>query len=497
MTKKLVIGVDIGTTSAKSVLFEQNGTVVTESEKPLSTVHPKKGWAEQCPLEIEKAVLSTLRQVVEQATKSGHQISSIGLSAAMHTLICVNENWEPLSPSIIWADGRSTEQAERIKQSEVGHLLYQRTGTPIHPMSPFTKLIWMKENENKAYLEAKRFVSIKEFITGRWFQQAAVDYSTASATGLFNIHEFTWDQVALDLAGIKIEQLSKPVEPTYQFTGLNPTLAVQLGLPQDIPFVAGGSDGALANIGLGAIHPGETALTIGTSGAIRQFSHTPVLNKNQSTFCYAFSKNSWIVGGPSNNGGNILNWVRSIFEDEQLNAMSYEKLFEMIESVEVGSNGLLFLPFLNGERAPIWNSNIRGSYIGLSIEHQKKHIIRSTLEGINLNLLMIDNLVSQSNEEEQSIYASGGFARSSCWVQMIANIFDKEVRLPESHQSSAWGAAWISLLSIGEVESLSSIKTSIPFQTAIQPNEHEKQLYKSIYKEYKELYDRYKNLFTT
>ena len=500
--KQFVIGLDIGTTSAKAVIFHKNGIVLAENEQPYPVKHPEPGWAEQDPVLIEEAAIKALRTAIINGKINGKNILSVGLSSAMHSLICIDNKWDALSPSITWADGRAISQADNLKNTDKGTSIYLRTGTPIHPMSPLTKLIWMRENRIEAYEQAKRFVSIKEFLTGRWFDTASVDYSIASATGMFDIETLSWNEEALELAGISVSQLSTPVEPTFIFQGMHPSIAERIGIPADIPFAAGGSDGPLANLGIGAIDPGETAITIGTSGAIRQMNAKPRTDEKQQVFCYAFSKERWILGGPINNGGIVLQWLNDVLGQETLetainkNEDPYTIMLSAAEKVAPGANGLLFLPYLNGERAPHWDANARASFIGLSMHHHKSHMVRAGLEGVLFSLLSVSAALRQLTGETNTLYASGGFARSSFWVQMLADIFGQDIHLPMSHQSSAWGAAWCSLLAVNEVNTFQEIKEHIPMRDTIKPHMETHQTYTELYQVYRSLYDSLKPTFT-
>lgn len=501
MTKEYVIGLDIGTTSAKSVVFQKNGEVISENEQSYPVFHSHPSWAEQDPLVIEQSAILAIKHSLQNKGIKGDQITSVGLSSAMHSLICVDEQNNPLSPSITWADGRSDEQAIALKGSTLGTEIYLQSGTPIHPMSPLLKFIWMRETDYEPFLKATKFLSIKEFLTSRWFGIDAVDYSIASATGLFDMKNKKWNEQALTLAGIHSDQLSKAVPPTFIFQGMDEAVANQMGVPIDLPFVAGGSDGPLANLGIGAINPGETAITIGTSGAIRQMTNRPRTDEQQQVFCYSFTDDLWIVGGPTNNGGIVLQWLKDVLGqiavDDVLDQGSdaYSSLLRAAEDVPPGAGGLIFLPYLNGERAPHWDAKARGAYVGLSMDHHKEHMTRAGLEGVLFSLLNVSEALNRLAGKTATLYASGGFARSPFWVQMLADIFGQDVHLPQSHQSSAWGAAWMSLLAVSEVTDLASIKQHIPMKEVVHPNEGNERIYQNLYPLYKNLYDALKPTF--
>lgn len=500
MKKSFVMGLDIGTTSAKAVLFNFQGQVIQESEISYPHRYPQAGWAEQDPDEIEQAAITAIHHTLEKSALDSKEIVAVGLSSAMHSILCLDQSGKPLSPLITWADQRSSLQAERLK-NENGIDIYHKTGTPIHPMSPLVKLIWMRETKYEPYLKAHKFVSIKEYLIYKWFGKYIVDYSVASASGLFNIHNFQWEKEALHLAGISAEQLSTPVPPTEVCKGLSPSIAGAMGLQQETLFVLGGSDGPLANLGIGAFDPNKMALTIGTSGALRRICLSPQTTAQQEVFCYAFSKNTWVIGGASNNGGNVLKWLKDLLgsaaiqESPSLKKDIYESMVELVGTLNAGANGLLFLPFLHGERAPHWDPKARGSFIGLTSEHKTAHLLRAGLEGVIFNMYQIYETLSQHTGSADQILASGGFARSGVWLQILADVFQKEVLVPESHQSSAWGASWNALYALGLAPSYQAITDFIPMKTTIYPQEINKTTYQDLYTTYKSLYEILKPAF--
>ncbi|ARK31254.1 gluconokinase [Halalkalibacter krulwichiae] len=482
MSRELVIGLDLGTTSAKAVVFNLQGNVVAEAEEMITSYYPQTGWVEQDPNEIERLAVLAVRSAVEKAQIKEDELLTVGFSSAMHSLICVDHDGDALGRAIIWADGRSTEQAEKLKQLE-GFKLYQKTGMPNHPMSPLTKLIWMKENRYEPYQQAAHFMSIKEFVILKWFGQRVVDFAMASATGLFNLNSFQWDEEALEIAAVSKEQLSTIVPPTECIKGFKSEIAMEMGINVNVPFVIGSADGQLANLGIGAILPGEVAITAGTSGAIRQFSKNASIDHKHETFCYAFSKEYSIIGGPTNNGGIALQWLKELLNYEG----SFDELTKEAEQVLPGAEGILFHPYINGERAPLWNQQAKGNFFGVTITHKKQHFVRAVLEGITFNLYQIGQALERIAGEPNKLYVNGGLSRSPLWLQMLADVFDKEVYVPESHHSAAWGAAWTGLVSIGKVDSFEEIKKNVPMGDVIKPNKQNHLVYKEIYSKYEKL----------
>lgn len=482
MSREFVIGLDIGTTSVKAVVFHLNGKVVSESEELITSYYPQQGWVEQDPIEIERFAVQAVRGSIVKANIQKNELVTIGFSSAMHSLVCIDENDQPLSNALIWADGRSTEQAEKLKQLD-GTKVFQKTGVPIHPMTPLSKLLWMKEAGYEPYKKASYFVSIKEYIVLKWFNKRVVDYSMAAATGLFNAHTLDWDSELLEMTGVKKEQLSEVAPPTRVLHGIKKEIAEEMGITEDLPFVLGAADGQLANLGIGAISSGEVAITAGTSGAIRQFTSGFSITDKRETFCYAFTEDYSIIGGPTNNGGIALQWLKELLNYEG----SFDDFTREAEKVAPGAEGLLFLPYINGERAPLWNQQAKGNFFGMSITHKKEHFVRAVLEGITFNLYQIGQSLESLAGAPEKIYVNGGLSRSKLWLQMLADIFGKKVYVSKSHHSAAWGAAWIGLVALDKVPSFEKIKENIPMSSPIIPDENRHNTYLEIYKKYESL----------
>lgn len=449
------IGVDIGTTSTKGVVFTKDGVVKAQHaiEYPLFT--PVPGAAEQDPEAIFAAVVSVVAGCMELMGSEREEVSFISFSSAMHSVIAMDAEGNPLTACLTWADNRSKPWCDRLEKEWDGLHIYRRTGTPIHPMNPLTKLIWLRNDQPDLFSRASKFISIKEYVFHKLFRQYVCDYSIASATGLLNVKTLQWDDDALDLAGIGTNKLSRLVPPTFSLSGLSAEHAAAMGVSRELPFVAGASDGALSNIGLGATAPGVAAITIGTSGAFRILSDKPQLDPEGRTFCYAVTDKKWLIGGPVNNGGMIFRWVKEqlgapeVAEAAETGRDPYDLLTALAATIKPGSEGLLFHPYLAGERAPLWNADARGSYYGLTLRHTRAHMVRAAMEGILLNLKSVLSIVETLCGPATQIKASGGFARSRLWRAMMADVLGREVLIPDCIESSCLGAAMIGFNSLG------------------------------------------------
>jgi len=501
LNRDLVIGIDIGTTSTKAVVFTEDGTVYSSHAIDYPIIHPHAGWAEQDPDVLFSAVVESIHTAVRKANISPKQVKAVGFSTAMHSLIALDASGRPLTNCIIWADNRSVEQAERLLTEMRGLEIYKRTGTPIHPMSPLSKLLWFKENRPELLEKAAKWVSIKEYVLYQLYNEYVVDYSIASATGLFRLDTLDWDEEVLNLIGLRREQLSTLVPTTYLLQGMKQDWAERMSLSSDVPVVIGASDGVLANVGVGAVLPHEAAITIGTSGAIRTIAPMPKTDEQGRTFCYALTSDHWVVGGPTNNGGILLRWLRDEFgapEREvakKLGVDPYELLIKYAERVPVGSDGLLFLPFLSGERAPYWNANARGTFFGIRLQHKREHFIRAVMEGVCMSVFSVALAIRDVTGPLSEIRVSGGFAKSPFWRQMLSDMMGKELLVPETHEASALGAAVVALYAIGEIPSLHTVKSWIRIVSRHLPEEKHTAIYAELFNMYLRLYERLKEDF--
>lgn len=499
--KRYIIAADLGTTSTKTLVIDREGRVVAghSIEYPMHTPTPDR--AEQNPLEIFTAVVRGIREVIAKAGISGADVLCVSFSSAMHSLIAVDREMNPLTACITWADNRSVDYVAPLKEQWNGHGIYLNTGTPIHPMSPLLKLMWFNRHEPELVSRTYKFIGIKEFVFAKLFGECVIDYSLASATGLFNLRRLEWDEEALRVAGVSKEQLSEPVSTTHVMQGLSADYSRDMGLPADTPFVVGASDGVLANLGAGAYEPGVYAVTIGTSGAVRGTVNEPLTDPQGRLFCYALKEDFWVVGGPINNGGIMLRWVRDQLatleaEEGRRRGMDpYDYLTELAAQVAPGSDGLLFLPLLAGERAPYWNANARGVFFGLSLFHEKKHMIRAVLEGVVYRIHSVAVALEELGGEAKEIRASGGFARSPLWRQMMADTIGTTVTVPDSIESSGLGAAQLGLLALGEIRDFSSIGDWVRTTARHEPNMANNAVYRELTAIYSSVYHQLKDQF--
>lgn len=483
------LGVDIGTGSTKAVALDLNGKTLFSTQVYYDTLQTQEGYSEQRPDEIFKAFVQSISQVVHHLKENP---SAISLSAVMHSIIPIDENGRALANMLTWADGRSYEVAERLKAMAVAESLYEVSGTPIHAMSPLCKIIWWRENMPELFSTTYKFVSIKEYVWNKLFHQFQVDYSTASATGLFDNRNLKWHDNALQLAGISSEQLSNPVAPGLVRYDLPEAIAHALHIEASTPFVIGASDGCLANLGSSAMSGSLASITIGTSGAVRIVSDKVYNNFKSQLFNYLLDDQVFVCGGAVSNGGIAIKWCIENLMHESLND-DYDEMFRRVESIKAGSDGLLFLPYLMGERAPHWDSRASGAFLGITIAHDNVHFLRSVVEGVCFSLNDVLQTLEQSAGKIEKVHVSGGLFKSKVFLQMLANVTGKQLCLMQTEDASAIGAVYLALKALGHVESF----TDLPHQEAssfCEPQWEEYEKYKTYFNIYRNLYPQLKDI---
>lgn len=494
-----VLGIDIGTTHCKAVSLAVNGKVLYEDKADYPTFQSIPGQSEQDAEMIFAEVLQLLQRSLtwlKNHSVEGYALSAVCFSSAMHSIMVVDAAGKPLTNAFTWADTRSNEYAMQLRQLPLGKQLYSVTGTPVHPMSPLCKLMWLKQELPDVFNAAAKFISIKEYIFFKLFNKYLIDHSIASATGLFHIHQRQWESKALQLAGITASQLSEPVPVTHAETQLKEEYKRLLGIDESVPFIIGASDGCLANIGSGALHTGEAALTIGTSGAVRVVVETPFPDPQQRLFNYILTDDLYVTGGAVSNGGAALKWFAENFLQQTFsNANNLDLLLQLAHEAPPGADGLIFLPYLSGERAPSWDAAARGAFIGLQMSHRKEHLVRAVLEGIAYALYQVLLAVEETNGDIHTVYASGVFVKSEPWLQLMSDVLNKKIIVSGTADASAVGAALLGLHATGAFSFWSDVKQLIPQGKSFIPDAAKHSIYRKYFEIYTDLYPKLKNNF--
>jgi gluconokinase len=485
----VVIGLDTGTTATKAVAAGLDGEVRAGTSVGYPLLVPASGWAELDAARLRQAAVEALRDVTAQVRERGDVVLAVSLSAAMHGLVPLDGDGVPLGPLVTWADGRAAAQAATLTADGRARGLHARTGTPVHPMSPLVKLAWWRQHDPDRLRGTPRWGGVKELIVSTLCDAGHVlDLSCASSTGMYDIHAGHWDAEAVEIAGVRADQLAEVVPTTHVIRGLRPEVAAETGLPPGVPVVIGASDGVLANLGIGAVTKGVSAVSIGTSAAMRAVRDTPLADESGRLFCYALTDRHWVLGGAVNNGGSVVRWAAQSFaapfdgpapQGEAADDLD-ARLVGEAASAPVGSDGLLCLPYLLGERAPWWRSGLRGAYLGLRREHRRPHLVRAAIEGVCQQLALVRDALTGCGTPVTEVRATGGAVASTLWVSTLAAALDLPVRIAESPEGTGLGACLLGLHALGGLPDLDQASAIVAVREPIEPDPEAAALYRRL-----------------
>jgi gluconokinase len=477
----VVAAIDIGTTSAKGLLIQSNGNVLASKQEFYETSFPQPGYAEQDPDLILQSVFGILKSITPNQI-----ISGVCFSSAMHSLMALDKNGKPLTPLMIWSDTRSAEQSGRLIENNLAQRLYEITGTQVHPMSPLCKLLWIKQHQSEIFISSFKFVSIKEYILFHLTGDFIVDHSIASATGLFDLDRRQWSTLALELIGVTEEKFSRPV-PVHTALKVTKKNISELGL-DGTPLIVGASDGCLAQLGSHAMNKNDLSITIGTSGAVRTASNKRSIDPQGRIFNYILDNDNFVCGGATNNGTALLNWYTNNMDSSASDDLM--RFVDQVMEIQPGCDGLLMIPYLLGERAPIYNPNARGVFFGVSIDHTKKHFQRALIEGICFQIRWSMEGVEELFGEREKILISGGFTRSEKWIQILCDVLGKTLTLQETQDASTMGAAMMGFKAL-------AIKSEFVLQASklFYPDPELHKVYTKSYLTFRKLYSAVEKIY--
>ena len=450
---EVVVGLDVGTTGVKAVAFglPPPWRCVAIREYPL--LQPRPGWQVQDPETILDATAAALTECV--AAAHGADVIAVALSTAMHGLIGVDAELRPLTPLITWADARARAEARMLRASGRATELHRRSGTPVHSMTPLAKLMWLHRHEPRICEDTRWWLGLKDYLLLRLTGVVATELSSASGTGLLDMRQRSWSPDAVELAGICVDQLPE-ILPTTATLGLAVEAARRIGVPAGTPVVTGAADGPLGNLGTRAMEPGVAGLSLGTSGAVRMVVSEPRVDDEGTLFCYALTDDVWVAGGAVSNGGIVVRWAgRALAPDlqEAEPARMDEAVLALAASAPAGSDGLVMLPYLMAERAPLWDPELPGAYLGLRRDHGRAHLVRAAIEGVCLQLRVILDQLDRLHSVS-SVRVTGGAMRSPLWRDVLAAALDRPLHTVGDAEGTALGAAALGLFALGRAPGL-------------------------------------------
>ena len=487
---KCIVTIELGTNAVRVFAFDLDGNIIGSLKGYYPTFHTQPDYSEQDPDQVFLTMLYVLKNLLNDTIyPKKYKVASICFSSSMHSVLAIDKHGIPLGNAITWADNRAKKEAQKLKNSSAGKNIYKATGTPLHPMSPLMKIAWIKNNDKDRFKQTSKMLSLKSYVIQQLTGEYMTDYSIASATGLLNIHKIKWEPDALKFAGIK-ETMLPDLVPVFTSAGkLKKAYQTSLGLSADTKIIVGSSDGCMAILGDGVKYEGMATITIEDSGAVRVMGNKVLQDDKQRFFNYLLTEDCYVSGGPTNNGGIIFEWFTRQFGDFKNPFDIDHTMHELINDalkVPAGSDGLIFLPYLLGERAPIWNANARGVYFGLNIKHEKTHFVRATIEGILYELYSIGKTLEE-HRSIKSLSINGSFGTMPFCTQMLADIYNKPVRLRQNFHSVGFGSFLLGATEMGIYKSLDDAAKNVVLPDQFLPDKQNHKEYMKYFKIFERL----------
>jgi len=491
-----LLGIDVGTTGSKALLIDEGGGIVTiyTEEYPLNTPQPQ--WAEQDPEDWWRAVTESIRAALEISRIDPGDVKGVGLTGQMHGLVLLDREGNPLRPCIMWNDQRSGVQCAWITERVGANRLLELTGSPVFAGFTAPKIVWVREHEPQIYEQVTKVLLPKDYIRFRLTGEFATEVSDASGTSLFDVGGRRWSKEMVEKLEIPSEWLPDCYESPVVSGLISPAAAESTGLKAGTPVVGGAGDQAAQAVGSGIIQTGLVSVTVGTSGVIFISSDDFVVEPEGRlhAFCHAVP-DKWHLMGVMLSAGGSLRWFRDTlgWMEKGVAALVGRDPYELLTSeaalVPVGSEGLLFLPYLAGERTPYPDPDARGVFVGLTLRHRKPHLVRALLEGVAYGLRDSMELVKRLGLEIRQVRVSGGGARSELWRQILADVFGVELAIINVAEGAAYGAALLAGVGTGIYKNVDeACSATIEILQRIAPTQKNVPIYDDYYSIYSSLY---------
>jgi len=484
MTTKL-LGIDVSTTGVKALVIDRDGAISDSFTSPLHLSNPQPLWSEQKPNDWWQAAVNSIQHVVRE--NAGGDIAAIGLTGQMHGLVLLDEAGEVLRPSILWNDQRCAAECDEIRARLGKERLIQISGNDALTGFTAPKIVWVRNHEREVYDRARHVLLPKDYLRYKLTSEYAMDKADGSGTLLFDLQRRDWSNELLDALDIPAAWLPPTFEGPAITSRITAEAAQATGLSEGTPVVAGGGDQAAQAVGVGAIRPGVVALTLGTSGVVFAATETPLIEAQGRlhAFCHAVP-GRWHLMGVMLSAAGSLQWYR----DALYPNVSFQELVNEAAEVAPGSDGLLFLPYLCGERTPHPDPLARGSWVGLTTRHTRAHLTRAVLEGVAFGFKDMFSLMQDVGLGEiDEVRVSGGGAKSNLWRQILADVLESELVTVNTTEGAAYGAALLAGVAAGVWPNVDrACAQTIRVSDRVTPNETNTARYAEMYRQYQSLY---------
>lgn len=468
---------DLGTSGNKATLFSSDGSLQCSVIKEYPTRYPANGWVEQNADDWWNAVVTSTRELLAMSAIPAADIAAVSFSGQMMGCLLVDAQGNPLHPALIWADTRSAKQEADIIRKAGMERVYRITGHRASASYSAAKLLWLKENHPQCYRRAHKMLHAKDYIVYRLTGEFVTDYSDASGTNLLDLSARRWSDELLYALDIRKELLPQLHASTHVAGGVTHSAAQACGLAEGTPVVIGGGDGSCATVGAGVVREGGIYCVLGSSAWISIATAQPVYDQSMRTFTWLhLDETLYTPCGTMQAAGYSMHWLKNSLCPE----LTYQQLDDLAEQSGPGANGLMFLPYLLGERSPRWDHEARGAFIGLDITTDKGDMARAVMEGVALNLKIILDAL-QSSETGEPVRIIGGGAKSALWQQILADVWQRPLqRITHPQEATSMGAAVCGGVGVGLFEGFDEVsKFSKPLDT-IKPNPDTAAIYQQL-----------------
>jgi len=487
-----LLGIDVGTGGTRALLIDESGRVLASStadHRPFAS--PQTGWAEQEPQDWWRACCQAVRHLLSESGIAASKISAVGFSGQMHGAVLLDESGNPLRPSLIWCDQRTAAEAAELTQRIGAERLIQLTCNPALTNFTLTKLLWVRKHEPQIFDKFRMLQLPKDYVRLRLTGEYAMDMADASGTLLLDVANRRWSSEMATATGISLTALPKLFESSDVCGAISKAGAEQTGLAAGTPVVTGAGDQAAGAVGLGVVAPGAVHATIGTSGVVFASTSSPKMDPHGRlhTFCHAVT-NRWHVMGVTQSAGLSLRWFRDQFGANSSGGRDpYDVLAEEAASVNPGSDGVLWAPYLMGERTPYLDPEARAALIGLAASHRRAHVVRAIMEGVAFSLRDSFSIFEALQIPVTNVRLGGGGARSPLWRQIQADVYDRSVEIVEAEEGAAYGAALLAGVGAKIWSTVDeACRNVVRVKTRVEPNRESAKIMQRQYSAYRLLY---------
>lgn len=500
MTKQYLLGIDIGTSACKIALFSKDGKVEAAASGTYPVYYPKPGWAEQNPDEWWEAVCDTIQKVLDSSGIAPSEIAGVGIDGQSWSAIAIDKEGKVLANTPIWMDTRAQSICDRVNQEIGAENIFELCGNMLQPSYTTAKILWYKENQPDVYEKTDKILQSNSFIAYRLTGAVTQDISQGYGLHCFNMRTGIWDTDMCERMGIPSSFLPEIV-PCHQIIGtVTREAAEQTGLAPGTPVAAGGLDAACGTLGAGVVRAGETQEQGGQAGGmsicIEEYAADPRL-----ILGYHVVPNQWLLQGGTTGGGGVMRWLEREFGAYERSVAaekgrtSLHQYNDQAEQAAPGSDGLVFLPYMAGERSPIWDPNAKGVFYGLDFGKTKGHILRSAMEGVAYSLKHNLDIAESVGAHVKELLAVGGSANSALWMQIKSDITGKPLAVPFSDTATTLGAALLAGVGVGMYENFEeAVAQTVKITRRYEPNMENHEVYRKNYETYLELYENLKDL---